>query len=91
MKRKISISHISALTFLITVFLAVSGHAQNQPDIPKPRGPVDLSDTSNLIIFIVIPLIILIVYLVYRKRIKKVREEREDRIKEENEKRLNKE
>lgn len=59
--------------------------AQQQRNIPRPSEPLDLSSTSNLLIFIVIPLIILILYFVFRKRIQKVRQEWIEKQKEEKE------
>lgn len=62
--------------FLITIILPV--WSQNQPDIPKPRGPVDLSDTSNLILFIIIPAIIIVAYLFFRKKINRIKKEQRE-------------
>ena len=64
--------------FLLAIILMIPGksYAQYQEGIPKPSGPVDLSETSNQIIFIAIPLVILILYLIFRKRIKKIKEEK---------------
>ncbi|EKB48841.1 hypothetical protein [Cecembia lonarensis] len=59
--------------------------AQQQRNIPRPSEPLDLSSTSNLLIFIVIPVIILILYFVFRKRIQKVRQEWIEKQKEEKE------
>lgn len=58
--------------------------AQKSPGIPMPSGPIDLSKTSNLVIFIIIPAIILIVWLIYRKRIKKIKEEKREFFKKKN-------
>lgn len=44
-----------------------------------PRGPVDLSETSNLVIFIIIPAIIIIAFLIFRKRIKRIKKEKNER------------
>ena len=68
--------------FLLALILLIPGmsYAQYQEGIPKPSGPVDLSETSNQIIFIAIPVAILILYLIFRKRIRKIKEEkRKDR------------
>ncbi|MCH7401109.1 hypothetical protein ACFOUP_01605 [Belliella kenyensis] len=51
-------------------------YAQNQPDIPKPTGPIDFSETSNIIIFIVIPAAIIIAYLIFRNRIRNIKQEK---------------
>lgn len=47
-----------------------------------PRGPVDLTEPSNLVIFIIIPVIIIIAFLIFRKRIKRIKKEKSDRLKE---------
>ncbi|SMD41597.1 hypothetical protein SAMN00777080_0122 [Aquiflexum balticum DSM 16537] len=47
-----------------------------------PRGPVDLSETNNLVIFIIIPAVIIIAFLIFRKRIKRIKKEKNERIKE---------
>lgn len=73
--------------FLLTPFVS---HAQMQPDIPMPRGPVDLSETSNLVIFIIIPAIIIIAYLIFRKRIKRIKEEKNERMKKKNQEKIRK-
>lgn len=59
-------------------FLPLLAYSQNQPGIPKPSGPIDLNDTSDLVIYIIIPGIILIVFLVFRKRIFKIKEEKQE-------------
>jgi hypothetical protein len=53
--------------------------AQMQPDIPKPRGPVDLSDPVNVVIFIVLPLIVIIAFFFWRNAMKKKRKEEEEK------------
>ncbi len=67
--------------FLLAIILLIPGisFAQYQEGIPKPSGPVDLSETSNQILFIALPLVILILYLIFRKRIKKIKEEKRNR------------
>lgn len=73
--------HLKILFAAFTLWLLPAlSNAQKQPDIPMPRGPVDLSETSNLIIFIVIPAVIIIVFLMYRKKIKRIREEKKERM-----------
>ncbi|MFD2036337.1 hypothetical protein ACFSKL_16150 [Belliella marina] len=64
------------LTLIMFPFLCYS---QNQPNIPKPRGPIDFSQTSNLVIFLLIPAVIIIAYLIFRNRIKHVKEEKRKR------------
>ncbi len=73
------LSKITSLSnFLLTIILLIPSitYAQYQENIPKPSGPVDLSKTSNQVIFIYIPLAIIIIYLIYRKRIKRIKEEK---------------
>lgn len=74
--------YFSTTITLLVIFLLVPGfsYAQYQENIPKPSGPIDLSDTSNQIIFIVIPLVILILYLVFRRRIRKVKKDKRERM-----------
>jgi hypothetical protein len=72
-KNSIKIIVLTILSFGLSLKL----YAQTQPDIPKPRGPVDLSDTTNAVIFIVIPILIFIFYLIWRREMKK-RKEREE-------------
>ncbi|EPR70824.1 hypothetical protein [Cyclobacterium qasimii] len=45
--------------------------AQIQEGLPKPSDPIDLSDTSDLVIFIILPILVFILYLFWRKAIKK--------------------
>ncbi|SHM78563.1 hypothetical protein SAMN04488057_103319 [Cyclobacterium lianum] len=45
--------------------------AQKQPGIPQPRGPVDLSDTSNLVIFVILPIVVLVLFFLWRRAMKK--------------------
>ena len=68
-------------TFLTAfLFMAsfVYAFGQKQPGIPQPRGPVDLSDTSNIVIFIVLPIIVIILYFVWRRATKKRKEKADD-------------
>lgn len=66
------------LAFLFIPFLSYS---QKQQDIPRPRGPVDLSETSNVIIYLVIPAIIIIAFLIFRKRIGGNKKEKTEGVK----------
>jgi glucan phosphoethanolaminetransferase (alkaline phosphatase superfamily) len=75
---------IIPLSTFITLLFSVATFAQNQPDIPQPRGPIDFSELNNIIIFIVIPAIIIIAFLIFRKRIFKVKEEQQERLKDKN-------
>ncbi|MDO9554122.1 hypothetical protein [Rhodonellum sp.] len=68
---------IALLMFFFSILTVFQSIAQTQREIPKPRGPVDFSETSNVVIFIVIPLIIFILYLIWRKEIKKRIEKKE--------------
>nr|WP_211482880.1 hypothetical protein [Algoriphagus locisalis] len=69
--------------FLLAIILLIPGisYAQYQENIPKPSGPVDLSETSNQVIFIALPLLILILYLIFRKRIKKIKKDKNEGMK----------
>ena len=84
MMNKFLSKNTSLSNFLLMLILLIPGisYAQYQEDIPKPRGPIDFSETSNLIIFIAIPLVILVLYLIFRSRIKKVKKEKNERMKE---------
>ncbi len=66
-------------------FFPLLAYSQNQPGLPKPTGPVDLSDTSDLIIFVIIPAVILILFLIFRKRIIKIKREKQERLRDNNE------
>lgn len=70
--------HFATVSFFIFAFffLPALSFAQNQPNIPKPRGPIDFSQTSNIVIFVIIPAIIIIAFLIFRKRIWKVKQEK---------------
>lgn len=76
---------ISKCLLSLFFFLPLLAFAQNQPGIPKSSGPVDLNDTSDLVIYIIIPAIILILFLVFRKRIFKIKEEKQERIQKDRE------
>lgn len=78
-----ALKYFTVSNLLIVICLLIPGmsYAQYQEGIPKPSGPVDLSKTSNVVIFIVIPVIILVLYLIFRRRIGKVKKEKHDRMK----------
>ncbi|MEX2567483.1 MAG: hypothetical protein WD431_16175 [Cyclobacteriaceae bacterium] len=65
-----------------TAFILMStlmyAFGQKQPGIPQPRGPVDLSETSNLILFIVLPIIVIIAYFFWKSAVKKRKRRREE-------------
>ena len=82
---KKSLSLLSIFSILMSVIPSVA-KAQKSPGIPMPSGPVDLSETSNLVIFIIIPALILIAFLIFRKRIKRIKKEKREKLKDENEK-----
>ena len=76
---KFSKHFATASVFLLAFFLVPAfSFAQNQPNIPKPRGPIDFSQTSNIVIFVIIPAIIIIAFLIFRKRIWKVKQEKKE-------------
>ncbi|MEP0710624.1 hypothetical protein [Algoriphagus sp.] len=65
---------------LVALFLIpFVSFSQIPKGIPKPTGPIDFSETSNVVIFIVIPAVIIIVFLIFRKRIIRVMRERQER------------
>lgn len=68
------------------IFLGFPLAAQQQRNIPRPSDPLDLSQTSDLLIFVVIPVLILVLYFVFRKRINRIREEWLEKQKEKKEK-----
>jgi len=76
-KRFISTASSFLFAFLLTTGLSYSQIPQNTP---KPTGPIDLSRTSNVVIFIVIPVVILIIYLIFRRRIIKVKKEKNEKM-----------
>lgn len=73
------IDRIRPVFMLIWLFPIVAS-AQNQPGLPKPSGPVDPSETTELVIYILIPAIILIGFLIFRKRIIKIKKEKRERL-----------
>ncbi len=85
MNHTIKIISYAKYFFVVLLFFPILSYSQKQPGIPMPRGPVDLSETSNLVIFIIIPAIIIIAFLIFRKRIKRIKKEKNERIKEINE------
>lgn len=68
------------------IFLGFPLAAQQQRNIPRPSDPLDLSQTSDLLIFIIIPVLILVLYFVFRKRIKRIQDEWLEKQKEKKEK-----
>jgi RsiW-degrading membrane proteinase PrsW (M82 family) len=58
---------------LVVICLTIVGNvfAQMQPDIPQPRGPVNLRETSNLVLFIILPALVLIGYFFWRRATKR--------------------
>ncbi len=80
------IRYISTASSFLLAFLLIPSisYSQIPKGIPKPTGPVDLSETSNVIIYVVIPAVIIIAFLIFRKRIFKVKREKRERMKNEN-------
>lgn len=66
--------------FTAILFMAslVYAFGQKQQGIPQPRGPIDLNDTSNIVIFIVLPIIVIILYFVWKRATKKRKEKADD-------------
>lgn len=52
------------------LILLISGFAlaQKPSEIPGDTGKVELTETSDVIIYILIPIIIIILYIVWKKR-----------------------
>ncbi|PZX55339.1 hypothetical protein LV84_02477 [Algoriphagus ratkowskyi] len=77
--------YISMILGLLLAFLLSPGisYSQIPQNTPQPTGPIDFSETSNVIIYVVIPGVILIVFLIFRKRILRAMQERRDRIRKE--------
>jgi len=73
MNQTIKIISQAKYFLFVLLFFPILSYSQKQPGIPMPRGPVDLSETSNLVIFIIIPAIIIIAFLIFRKRIKRIK------------------
>jgi phosphotransferase system glucose/maltose/N-acetylglucosamine-specific IIC component len=82
MNQTIKIISQAKYFLVVLLFFPILSYSQKQPGIPMPRGPVDLSETSNLVIFIIIPAIIIIAFFIFRKRIKRIKKEKNERIKE---------
>jgi hypothetical protein len=53
---------------LFILLTSVSLYAQKPTEIPGYTGKVELSKTSDLIIYIIIPVVIIILYFVWRKQ-----------------------
>ncbi|WP_199856440.1 hypothetical protein [Lunatibacter salilacus] len=66
---------IRILTFIVIFLGAFLSYGQKQPGIPRPRGPVDLSETANVVMFIILPALVVIGYFFWRSAMKKRREE----------------
>ncbi|WP_114750172.1 hypothetical protein [Pleomorphovibrio marinus] len=71
-------THLILILLQAFIYPFVTILGQMQPDIPKPRGPVDLSDPVNVVIFILLPLIVIIAFLFWRKAMQKKRQEEEE-------------
>ncbi|SDC55563.1 hypothetical protein SAMN04488104_1001219 [Algoriphagus faecimaris] len=74
---------LASLIFGTIFFLPLLSFSQKQPGIPGPSEPLNLSDKSDLVIFIIIPVIILILFLIFRKRIFRIKEEKRERMRKE--------
>lgn len=82
MMNNLLLKYISTVYSLLLVLLLIPSlsYSQVPKGVPKPTGPIDLSETSNVVIFIAIPALILIIFLIFRKRIKKVKEDKKERL-----------
>jgi len=66
---------IRLLTFIFIFFGTFLSYGQKQPGIPRPRGPVDLSETVNIVMFIILPALVIIGFFFWRNAMKKRKEE----------------
>lgn len=75
MKNLIKIRTLASVPIFLGAFLTEQTYGQKNPDIPRPRGPVDLSDTANLVMFIILPALVIIGFFFWRNAAKKRKEE----------------
>jgi hypothetical protein len=75
MKNLIPVRFVTFVLVSFLLLLSEATYAQKNPDIPRPRGPVDLSETANVIMFIVLPALVIIGFFFWRIAMKKRREE----------------
>lgn len=64
-------------SFFILSFLLLYSYfsnAQKNPNIPRPRGPVDLSQAANIVMFIVLPALVVIGFFFWRSAMRKRKE-----------------
>jgi hypothetical protein len=80
--KSITISPFQKLTFLLVSFFytlfSPSVIGQVPQGIPKDNGPIDLSSTTNIIIYIVLPIVVVAVFIFWRMAVKKKRKEEEE-------------
>ena len=81
MNHTIKIISYAKYFFVVLLFFPILSYSQKQPGIPMPRDPVDLSETSKLVIFIIIPAIIIIAFLIFRKKIKRIKAAKKEQMK----------
>ncbi|SFB40362.1 hypothetical protein SAMN04489723_10949 [Algoriphagus aquimarinus] len=74
--------YLSTTSSVLLLLLSIPSFVYSQipKDIPKPTGPIDFSETSNVVIFLVIPALILVVYLIFRRRIRKVKKDKNEKL-----------
>lgn len=78
-----AISSFQKRTFLLISFFYVLFSpvviGQVPQGIPKGSGPIDLSSTSNIVIYVVLPIIVIAAIILWRIAIKKRKKEEEER------------
>lgn len=75
MKNLIPVRAFATVLIFLGALLTQQTYGQKNPDIPRPRGPVDLSDTANLVMFIILPVLVIIGFFFWRNAVKKRKEE----------------
>jgi len=75
-----NLTPIRLLTFLIILFCGLLSHftyAQKQPGIPQPRGPVNLSEPANVVMFIILPALVIIGFFFWRAAVKRRQDDKD--------------
>lgn len=80
--KPLAISSFQKLTFLVVSFFYTlftpSVIGQVPQGIPKDNGPIDLSSTSNVVIYIVLPLMVVVLFVIWRVAVKRRRKNEEE-------------
>jgi uncharacterized BrkB/YihY/UPF0761 family membrane protein len=79
--KPLAISSFQKLTFLLVSFFytlfSPSVIGQVPQGIPKDNGPIDLSSTSNIIVYVVLPLVVVAIFVIWRIANRRKRREEE--------------